>query len=268
MRPTIFLSILLIAAVIAAVTFTQTGRNAAYGLWTRAGGIVTNNTVLLRAEGSIAAAKASRDKLHEISERFIREAFVTDRHIERLEGEMLKSKTVFENLQIDAKLGGLPKFEAATDEEKNAEYIIAGKRMPGSEAYRLLRKHKTELRNGDAAIKRETILSHHYKKRSEELRDRIPSLDDKIHELSILVEDYKIAAELQQIEDSVKNIGISASAMDETLDGNGTVEGLRQAIDRANSELDHATRVRESEEIMRVIMERTSPFQVTDDDLI
>ena len=268
MKPSIFFCLLGLAALIATVTLTQTGRNATYGLWTRTGDIVKGNTVLLRAEGAIAAAIASRDKLQETSVRFHVEADVTDHRIERLEGEMLKNRAAFQAMQLEMRFVGLPKFEAATDEQKNAEHVIATKRMTGSEAYRLLREWKTKLRYSDAAVKRETQKSNHYKKRAEELRDKIPSLDDKIHELSILVEDYKIATELKQIDDSIKNIGISVGAIDETLGGNNTVCGLRQAIDRANAELEQSKKSGESEDVIRIIMERASPFQVTDDDLI
>jgi hypothetical protein len=258
----VFKFVSILAILVVAATFTKTGSYIVSGCASRVSSFIMAQTVLIRAEGALTKVKQSRENLEKESKNCATKANFHKEREEKFKDELRMNSVKFEEFNTAARLAGVKKFNSASVDDMNAVYEVCSKKMTGNEIFETLQKYKLAIKASEASIKEAVTLSARFDKHASDIDSGLPKIDNYIHELTTLIQDLRLAKELQKINNSIASIRNVLEA------NNGILDEIRETIDRTNAELEYLQQNQNSDELKYEINNGVLIDVLDDDDLL
>jgi hypothetical protein len=255
----VFKFVSVVAILVFAATFTQTGGNIVSGCFSRVSSFIASQTVLIRAEGALAEAKNGRDGLEKDIRHFTIEARVIEKFLGRLKTELRRSSVAYEKLSVAAKSAGFKEIDSVSFEDKNEVLRIFSRDMTKTQVRQYLSNYKREIQTLEAKIQNATTLLECYDRNAFDITLKLPKLDNYINKLTTSIQELRLAKELQKINDSVVSIRKFLEVND------GIINEMQIVVDRTNVELEYSQQKQNSDELKDEI-NRRAVIEVSDDD--
>jgi chromosome segregation ATPase len=218
-----------VVASVAAIKSTQTGSHIVLGYLSRVSDVVLDRTTLVRSEGVLSEAKGIRDYLEDKIRDLSVKAVVRRKHAERLKNKLRKKSESCGEVKMAVRLAG-GKLDSLGTEDKNTIYRISSKDMTASQVRRILLQFNREIKELEFSIANDIKSSNHCDMMISDILVKIPKVDKFINELTMLIEDLRVAEEVGKINSSVASIS-------GFLEGNcGVLDDLRDVIERIETE--------------------------------